>query len=306
MHGRSFSLRFMQMLCLVLPGIAGAAAPSCPPADYDRAALTALKAEKFELADDARRNALALALVECLGDPDRELRDGIAYEALTAWMRAGRLDVDTRRALLADLSAALDPKRADAAGFRQPFSALILAEVARTDRVDIWLTKEQRNALVETAVHYLESVRDYRGFVEGEGWRHGVAHGADLLTQLALNPELDKAQLDRILGAVATQVAPAGTHAYIDGESERLARPVLLVALRELHSAADWDRWFQTLAAPAPLASWAEDYSSREGLAKRHNLLAFLRAVYVGAREGGDDKLGILVPSVQATLKALP
>ena len=31
------------------------------------------------------------------------------------------------------------------------------------------------------------SVRDYRGFDAKQGWRHGVAHGADLLLQLSRN-----------------------------------------------------------------------------------------------------------------------
>ena len=41
---------------------------------------------------------------------------------------------------------------------------------------------------------------------------------------LALNPAVDRAGLDRLLGAVAAQVAPRGEHSYIYGESERLAR----------------------------------------------------------------------------------
>jgi hypothetical protein len=94
-------------------------------------------------------------------------------------------------------------------------------------------------------------VRDYRGFVAGEGWRHGVAHGADLLMQLALNPALDKAQLDRILGRVARQVAPPG-QAYVFGEPERLARPVLFAAARGLHTEAEWTAWLAQAAAAPP------------------------------------------------------
>src|SRR5690606_22331598 len=96
------------------------------------------------------------------------------------------------------------------------------------------LTPAQRIALVTTATTYVEGVRDWRGFDETDGWRHGVAHGADLLMQLALNPALEKPQLDPILAAVARQVAPAG-HFYIYGEPERLARPVVFALQRGLH-----------------------------------------------------------------------
>jgi antibiotic biosynthesis monooxygenase (ABM) superfamily enzyme len=291
----------LSLVCAV-----AAASDECRPAGYDREALDALKAQQFELSDGANRQAVAEALVACLADPDPSLRDGIAYEALSQWLRADQLHAATRRRLLAALTDAMSAVSADAAGFRQPFAALVMSELARTDRISAWLEPAERAALVETAASYVESVRDYRGFVTGEGWRHGVAHGADLLMQLAMNPALDKAQLDRILAAVASQVAPPGEHAWTDGESERLARPVLFVAQRGLHTGEEWKAWFVQLARPAPLPDWSHAFASREGLAKRHNLLTFLRAAYVGAREGGDAKFEVIVPGVVAAMKEIP
>ena len=79
-----------------------------------------------------------------------------------------------REGLLEQLQAA-----DDAAGFRKPFAALALSEVARSDRVEPVFTGEQREQLVAAAAAYLGGVRDYRGFSETEGWRHGVAHNGD-------------------------------------------------------------------------------------------------------------------------------
>ena len=220
-------------------------------------------------------------------------------------MRAKSLDVATRTELLARLSAMIAPGQADRDGFRQPFAALVLSEVARTDRIAPWLDAKQRTALVESAARYVTSVRDYRGFDEKDGWRHGVAHGADLLMQLALNPAVDRAGLDRLLGAVAAQVAPAGPHSYIDGESERLARPVLFAAQRGVYSAEDWEKWLGTIAAPAPAGSAEANIRLRAGLARRHNLQAFLYALYVNARESGDPNMQALVPGLQAVFKNL-
>jgi hypothetical protein len=278
----------------------------CPPADPGRDSLLALKAAGFALPDDARRQHLARELVACLGDPDPLLRDGIAFEAYTAWLRSGALDLATRTHLLDALLPMLTTREPDDPGFRAPFAALVLSEVARTDRIEPWLSPAQRAALLDAATGYLRSLRDYRGFDPQSGWRHGVAHAADLLLQLALNPALDKAALDRILAAVAVQIAPPGEHAYVDGESERLARPVLFIAQRALHTDAEWKAWFEALVAPAPLASWQDAYTSREGLAKRHNVLMFLRTAYVGAREGGDAKFEVLVPHLVAAMKAVP
>jgi hypothetical protein len=280
-------------------------AAGCPPPGVDRASLDALKAAKFELADETQRQTLALALLPCLSQRDPALRDGIAFEAYYTWMRAKLLDARTRTELLTRLGSMIEPARADRDGFRQPFAALVLAELARTDRVDPWLTPVQRAALIDVAVRYVISVRDYRGFDPQEGWRHGVAHGADLLLQLVLNPAVDREALDRLLDAVAAQVAPVGEHSYIDGEPERLARPVLFAAQRGMLTPEEWSTWLQKVATAAPFASWDEAFATRAGLAKRHNVHAFLFALYVNVRESNDSKIQALLPGLQSALKTL-
>jgi hypothetical protein len=264
-----------------------------------------LKSKRFDVPDEAARQSLALALVPCLSYPDPALRDGIAFEAYYTWMRAKQLDLATRTKLLEQLTAMLAPGQADRGGFRQPFAALVLSEVARTDRVEPWLTSAQRAALVEVAARYVSSIRDYRGFDAKEGWRHGVAHGADLLMQLVLNPAVDRPGVDRLLSAVAAQVAPAGELSYIDGESERLARPVLFAAQRGLYTADEWRDWLGRVSAPTPLASWDAAFMSRAGLARRHNVHAFINVLYVNARESTDQNIQSLIPGLQSVLKSL-
>jgi hypothetical protein len=282
------------------------AAAACPPAGSTQTQLLALKAANFAIEAAPRRQALALALLPCLADPDPALRDGIAFEAWSNWSRSGALDVATRLQAFEQLLPALAPGAGDRAGFRQPFSALVLSKLARADRKAPYLSPVQRQALVQAGARYLESVRDYRGFDPVQGWRHGVAHGADLLLQLALNDAVDKAQLDRLLAAVAAQVAPSGEHFYVYGESERLARPVLFAARRGLHPAEFWTAWFQRVAAPAPLAAWDMAYRSQSGLARRHNTRAFLLVVYSEVRDSKDPQLAALIPAVTAALASVP
>jgi hypothetical protein len=280
-------------------------AADCPPRGYDRAALESLRERKFEMPSAAERQELALAVIPCLAHPDPALRDGIAFEAHTAWLRGSQLDVATRVEMLTRLVAMLKPAAGDREGFRQPFAALVLSEVARTDRLDPWMSPAQRAELVDEGVRYLTGVRDYRGFVEGEGWRHGVAHGSDLVTQLVLNPGVDRASVDRLLGAVASQVMPPDGHAYVDGEPDRLARAVVFAAQRKLHTEAEWQAWLSSVATPAPLPDWGAAFQSRAGLAKRHNLLAFLYALYVNASESGDAGMQALLPGLRAVFKTL-
>jgi hypothetical protein len=275
---------------------------ACPPAGYDRAGLEALQAAKFAMPDAASRNALAEALLDCLGDPDPALRDGIAYEALGAWMRAGALDPEERRRLRDGLYARLEGEDAD--GFRKPFAALVLSEVARTDRLAPWMRADERAVMVERASAFLESVRDYRGYDDATGWRHGVAHGADWAMQLALNPALDRAQLDRLLAAVASQVMAADGHAYVFGEGARLARPVLYAARRSLVDDATWKAWFAALVAG--LGPPRAGYGDATWLARRHDLVQFLEDAYASADLSGDPATAALKPAIAEALKAVP
>jgi hypothetical protein len=275
----------------------------CAPAGYDRAALVALKQASFAISDSVRRQAFALEVSDCLADADPTVRDGIAFEALQSLMRNQQLTTETVAALRDRLVPWLTGP--EGAGFSRPFAALVLADVARTDRVAPWMTSEQRVQFVRAAADYLTNVRDYRGYDETEGWRHGVAHGADLVMQLAFNPAVGRDELALILAAVASQVAPTG-HFYMYGEPNRLAAPVLAIARRGLFSPAEWDAWFAQVSGPAPLARWADAYGSQAGLAKRHNTLAFLSFLYLNAKLSGAEPLAPLLPGVEAGLRALP
>lgn len=148
--------------------LSSAAQPACPPEGTDPASLQLLREQKFAVPDDVRA-ALVAGFPACLADPDPALRDGVAYEGLSTWLRAGQVDVAQRRALRDRLYAMLGQE--DAAGFGPPFAALVLSEVARTDRIAPWMSVEERADMVALAVGYLASVRDYRGFDAVEGWR---------------------------------------------------------------------------------------------------------------------------------------
>jgi hypothetical protein len=295
-------LAFLVVLACASP----VAIAACPPSGWSRAGLDSLKATEFRIEASDRRADLALGLLDCLGARDPVLRDGIAFEAWSTWLRAGQLDEDTRQAALARLLPRILPVARDAgAGFSAPFAALVLSEIARSDRVAPWRTPQRREQVIAAGTAYLSSVRDYRGFDARDGWRHGVAHGADLMLQLALNPALDKGQLDRVFAAVASQVAPAG-HAYVYGEPERLARPVLYGALRGLHTEADWSAWFEALSGPGDAASWQAAIGTQAGLARRHDLRAFLLAIYVEIAEETRPELVAMRPAVLAALKRVP
>jgi hypothetical protein len=277
------------LLALAASQARAQSAPStCPPKGTTRAELTQLKQAKFVVASAEERNRLALQLLSCLGDPDPSIRDGVVFEGLSTWLRGKALLPETVLALESALEKSLtDPP--DGAGFRRPFAALVLSEVARVDRIEPLFTDATRERLVELAATSLTAVTDYRGFDNKEGWRHGVAHGSDLVLQLALNQKVGTVLLRRLAEAVTAQVAPRGAVFYTFSEPERLARAVTFIHRRNLLQPPFWEEWFAGLSSPKPLSDWGSAFQSTDGLARRHNTLAFLHALAAAGRSSSDE-----------------
>ncbi len=225
---------------------------------------------------------LAPVLVSCLGSSDPALRDGVAYELLTSWMRSGALSDEALRpltvTLVGQLSEGLGQIGKDTV-FKRTFSALVLSEVIRRDNLKPFLSPEAFTQVLTASMHYLESERDLRGFSDKRGWMHGVAHAADLLWRFAMSPRLEQPGLEQLLQAVATKIAPS-EHAYTHNESDRLARAVVAVIRRGQVPPEVLARWLEAVTTPQGMKSWDEAFSSEAGLARLHNTKQFLRALH--------------------------
>ena len=283
----------------------GGPSTTCAVGSYSKADLQRIKQSKFEGITSDELNAFALSLLPCVGDPDPEMRDGIVYESLSYLLRKDYLSDATKNELTAKLIDILEGEDTKH-GFLKPFAALDLSELARADRIKPYLSAEKRTALVMSATGYLNSISDYRGYDDKVGWRHGVAHTADLALQLSLNENVSFERLKTLRGAIAKQIAPESGHAYIHGESERLARPILYMARRGEFTQQDWDGWFMALTAPSPFKAWGDVFKSEAGLARLHNTKAFLNAVYVNASASDNENIKMLQTSALDALKQLP
>lgn len=290
---------------LILAGCANRLAisetPSCTLSSQDTAVLEQWRQDGFseQQTDDA-----ANAFASCLGHPDPFLRDRIGYEGLTVALRSGNITEATRRDLISQLSQNLGVEDAD--GFVAPFSALALSELVRTDRVDPFLTAEERTDISSRAASYLNGVSDYRAFSDSEGWRHGVAHGADIAMQLALNPNVTTASLEHLRQAISQQITNRSGYAFHHSEPERLARPIYFMATRGAFESETWTAWFETLSDPAPLSDWNEAYQSEAELARLHNLKAFARVLYVNASLSEDEAMQPIADGALNMLRSLP
>lgn len=299
------ALSFTLSACAIAPAptqfVLSSDPPSCAFTENDREALEALRANEFA---DHNGDAAAEEFASCLGSPNPFLRDKIGYEGLMTALRSGAVSEEARLAFISDmldnLSDTTEP------GFLAPFSALALSELVRTDRIEAFLSTEERADIANQSADYLTNVGDYRAYSDTEGWRHGVAHGADIALQFALNPNTDEASLRALRGAIASQISGRSGHAFTHGEPERLARPILFMASRDAFDAEDWTAWFTELSNPAPLAKWEEAFQSETDLAQLHNLKAFAQVLYINASLSPNESLKPIADEALNMLRVLP
>jgi hypothetical protein len=272
--------------------------------------VLALKNKGYKDVSQDQLGQIALGLVPCLGHKDTDIRDGLVYESYAQFLRGDALSAATKielfESVLSAFSISEDLTDDDPTSFTRPFAALDLSELARADRISAYLSVEQRENLVLATVNYLNTMTDYRGFDDQEGWRHGIAHTADLVLQMTLNPNIGDDQLTRLRTALSAQIAPKSGHAYIHGESERLARPIIYMARRGSFDAQNWHEWAAQLGDPAPLTSWNNAYISEQGLARLHNIKAFLNVIYINANESSNENIKMLYPASRDVLLTLP
>lgn len=230
---------------------------------------------------EAPADELAVELLSCLSSPNWELRDRIGYELYTHWLRSEKLNDDTRRMLLVELTEvmAVPPRTIpDDSTFGRSFSALVLSEIMRSDTNRKFMTPEERQILLTQAIQSLKQENDYRGLDAELGWVHPVAHISDLLWRFGLHPETTATQAESILDGIRTKVAPAAVF-YTFNESDRLARVVTTMIQRGLIDPDFAVSWIRSFEAPGSMENWSRAFMSPAGMAELHNTKLFLRAL---------------------------
>ncbi|MBZ9613218.1 DUF2785 domain-containing protein [Rheinheimera maricola] len=295
--------RFLFIIFALLCSSCALANSACNNTISD-AQLVNLKANQFQPAKGQVIDQVALSLLPCVGHTNPAIRDGVVYEAYQHWLRSNLLSTNTVQQLLQALLLNLQNSANDAEQFRTAFSALILAEVVRVDRMQPYLNANERQQVVDKIAQFMTAIADYRGFSEQEGWRHNVAHTADAILQLSLNKALSAAQGQTLLTALLSQVAPQ-QHFYHFGEPKRIALPVLYLLLQEKIDQPALLKQLQDLASPAPFASWQAVYQSEQGLAKLHNTRSFFQTLYLLTSSSQNTRLQALAPAVLELIQSM-
>jgi Protein of unknown function (DUF2785) len=192
-------------------------------------------------------------LTRMLGDPDPEVRDGIAFPTMATWIDEGVYDdllVGLGDGMCHGLDIGLGEVDTDSV-FRRSFSALILTEcIDRTTRAALG----GPNVVLrwgDKIMSWYSRERDLRGFVPGKGWAHAVAHGADALGALARSPVMGRLELTVILDVIADRLLAPTDAFFVCGEGDRLAFATMHLLRRDVLGLEVLEPWVARLATGA-------------------------------------------------------
>ncbi|MGA8116539.1 MAG: DUF2785 domain-containing protein [Actinocatenispora sp.] len=211
-------------------------------------------------------------LVTMLAAADPTARDGYAYRILTTWIRRGVLD--DRLGPLGDaMTARFDHPEVQA----RTFAPLVLASAVARDTAAGVLDAARIASWRDRFAAWWPTEAEVRGWDPALGWLHAVAHGADLVGQLAESPRLDGDDLAALLRLVAARIVAPGGYRYGHMEEDRVGAAVGRVLCRPELTGAGSVGWLTTVdgllatGEPGPLP------------VEVANTMAVLRAVYVFA-----------------------
>jgi len=287
--------------CASPPVTAIAPPPAIAP---DRLAFwRGVKAADYRVPDGATAESLLPELTGFLASPDPDVRDGIGYEVLDAWIsRPPVLAPPALRALASTLMTNLAPPHdaAPDAVFRRSFSALVLASITARDLETPFLSPDELGAMVAAARRYAAIEADLRGHVGAQGWAHASAHTADWLDRLARHPGLVRGDAIAILAAVGDLAVRRHGHNLHHGEDSRLAAPVMSLLRRDLIDRDALAPWVDGLLAPFREKG---DFDPARYAAQRNgrNLL-FTLFVFLSLEDAPSASVKMALPVVRAAI----
>lgn len=249
---------------------------------------------------------LTAELTAMLGDPDPQIRDGLAYPTLVTWIERGVYDdllVGFGDGMAAGLLTGLGEQATDSV-FRRSFSALLLGECISRDNHRSLLPRDRVLIWGDKLAGWFLRERDLRGFVEGRGWAHAVAHGADALRALADSRHLGAPELTVLLDVVADRLLLPGP-ALVAGEPDRLAAAMMSVMRRGVVPLSVVEPWIARIAGAAGAMSSA----TGDPYLVSSNPQAFLRALHLQmslSSPAPPDRMDLLLVLVDALRSTNP
>ena len=242
--------------------------------------------ENLEMYIDGRLLVLQLEdqerMLKQIGNPNSYLRDKLIYQSFGKLIISNQLNANELEKLLAQLNRddylfyGIREQGTDSV-FTRSFSVLVIAAIIEYDVVELQLDKRIIEHTLKKIVEYMLAEKDTRGFVEGKGWAHAIAHGADALDALAKHPEMKTEYRTEILHAIEHSLLRKVD--YLDEEEERLAI-IISSLLKHQDAEQEIQLWIEKIIGIVE-TKLQENQGLIEAYHTKRTVKNFLKSVYI-------------------------
>src|SRR5690606_11656713 len=228
-------------------------------------------------------NHLIERMLDNIGSTDPELRDTLIFNTLGKLIIENYLTDNQTEHIIEvcrkNLFLGIEEKESDFV-FTRSFSSLVIALILEKDRQSPFLPRGITIKVIEESIEHLNLEKDIRGFVEGKGWAHSIAHGADLLAAAVRHPSFNNDLFADCLAAVKQCLFKDTTTntPFVDDEEERLLF-VLEAVMDKGVTISELENWI------VEVSDTLEELKRNEGYSlnffwKKSNMITFLRGLY--------------------------
>lgn len=232
-------------------------------------------------------NDLISEMLKRIGTTDSELRDELIYITFGHMIVTNNLlNKDQLKQLLdicvddQHLFYKLGESEDDSV-FVRSFSVLILPLILNVDQRYSILSENEVKYIQERLFTYVRNENDVRGYVDGKGWAHALAHAADALGELAKHRYMKEDDLIKLLEVINAKILfPNAVYTY--NEDERMAFSAFHVIDRGILSEQQIIDWINNLQIQ--LDDQKKLVSNPESLYIKLNVRNFLYNLYFRLR----------------------
>ncbi|WP_298466560.1 DUF2785 domain-containing protein [uncultured Psychrobacillus sp.] len=215
-----------------------------------------------------------------IGSVDGELRDSLIYSTFYQLIENNKLSdslmVKILEICLSEeyLFKGIGEQDTDTV-FTRSFSSLVIALIVEKDKTKEFLDKQQLEEVYKKTTTYLQSEKDVRGYVEGQGWAHSIAHGADLFESIISHPSNDILHAEEWLNVIKACIWRDTV--LQDDEDERLIFAVEAMIEKGLpeEMLVEWVHNFESL-----LEARLKEQNRIVFYKYRSNVMNFLKSLY--------------------------
>lgn len=260
--------------------------------------------EDKKLLEEINVSELINTMFRYIGSTDSVLRDELIYETfceifLSNCLENTELHQLVVRVLDENLLLNVIGLVEDDSVFTRAFSVLLLAPLLSIDDELDFLSVEEVDRVKEVLLTYMKEEQDLRGYVEGKGWAHSVAHCTDAIESLVKSKKLNQNEYAQIMDILLQKVRTT-EHTYVDDEDERLLIPI--VAMMEKGYPSSKLIEFMN-GIPTMLEQSKSTLAPKNYFILYTNLKLFMRSVYFRFKE--NQKYRDVVECAESNLKEI-